>query len=207
MPRLYAIPRSTNVERILLALAHKGLPVEIVMVDPADRTPIREVSGQDLVPVLVDDDGTVVHDSPVVLAHLEARHPEPALWPADPARRAETDTFIEWFNLVWKRPPNLIVAEMGKPDPDEARIADLGERMTGWLERFESLLEGRDYLLGDTFSAADVIAFPFLRYAMFLDADDPYLFHRVLKEHMPLGDDHPNLSAWIRRCDERPRAA
>ena len=48
--RLYEIPFSTNVERVTLALAHKGIAVEHVAVDPADRSPVRDVSGQDLVP-------------------------------------------------------------------------------------------------------------------------------------------------------------
>lgn len=206
MRRLYTIPWSTNVERIRLALAYKDLPVELVEVDPADRGPIRAASGQDLVPVLVEDDGTVVFDSPVVLEHIERRYPDPPLWPADPARRAETDVFIEWFNRVWKGPPNEIEAEMGKPDPDAARIDRLGRWMTAALDRFEGLLAGRDHLLGDAFSAADVTAFPFLRYALLRDPGDQELFHLILEKWMPLGDDHPRLTAWIRRLDERPRA-
>ena len=57
--RLYRIPFSTNVERVALALAHKGLEVEPVDVDPNDRSPIVAVSGQSLVPVL-EDEGRVV---------------------------------------------------------------------------------------------------------------------------------------------------
>ena len=41
MLRLYRIPHSTNVERIALALAHKGLEAESVWVDPADRREVR----------------------------------------------------------------------------------------------------------------------------------------------------------------------
>jgi glutathione S-transferase len=52
MIRVWRIPFSTNVERVALALGHKGLDAEWIDVDPADRTPVREVSGQDLVPVL-----------------------------------------------------------------------------------------------------------------------------------------------------------
>ena len=59
--RLYAIPFSTNVERVALALGHKGVDAEVVMCDPADRGPIRDVSGQELVPVL-DVEGFVVAD-------------------------------------------------------------------------------------------------------------------------------------------------
>ena len=51
--RVLRIPFSTNVERVALALAHKGVAVEWVEVDAADRSPVRELSGQDLVPVAV----------------------------------------------------------------------------------------------------------------------------------------------------------
>ena len=37
--RVLRIPFSTNVERVALALAHKGIAVEWVEVDPADRSP------------------------------------------------------------------------------------------------------------------------------------------------------------------------
>ena len=67
------------------------------------------MSGQSLVPVLVDG-GTVIHDSPVIMRWLDERFPQAPLWPADEARRAEVDVFIDWFNRLWKRPPNLIAA-------------------------------------------------------------------------------------------------
>ena len=60
--RLYAIPHSTNVERVALALGHKGLDAELVLCDANDRSAVRLISGQDLVPVL-EDEGTVVTDS------------------------------------------------------------------------------------------------------------------------------------------------
>jgi glutathione S-transferase len=202
---LFAIPRSLNVERVTLALGFKGLPVRVSLVDPHDRTPVREASGQELVPVLVDDDGTVVFDSPVVLEHLEARYPSPPLWPADPARRAEVDVFVDWFNRVWKRPPNLIADEMTKDEPDAARIERLGDALAASLDRFERLLHGRDHLFGDDFSAADCIAFPFLQYASGIDANDLHLFHRVLARWLAT-DRHPRLADWIERVDERPRA-
>jgi len=46
MIRLYRIPLSTNVERVALAMAHKGLEVESVVVDPADARPVERASGQ-----------------------------------------------------------------------------------------------------------------------------------------------------------------
>ena len=194
--RVYRIPFSTNVERVSLAVGHKGLEVEWIDVDPDDRSPVEAVSGQRLVPVLVAGDGEVVTDSPAILEWLEARHPDPPLLPRDPARRAEVRIFVDWFNRVWKRAPNEIA--------DHAPTHALAAEMRRAVDLFEALLDGRDYLFGE-FGLADVIAFPFLKYASLgLPPDDDELFHRVLVEYQPLRDDSP-LHAWVARLDAHPR--
>jgi glutathione S-transferase len=211
MLRLYRAPFSTNVERVALALAHKGIEVESVEISYADRSPVVEVSGQPLVPVLVDGD-RVIPDSTRILRHLEERWPDPPLFPRDPARRAELDVFLEWFNEVWKLPPNAIEEELRRDQPDRDRISALSARMRGWLDLFEEMLDGRDHLFGD-FSAADCAAFPFLKFAKLRDPADDELFHRILEDNLrPDGagqegpSGHPRLSAWIDRVNERPRA-
>jgi glutathione S-transferase len=196
MLRIYRIPFSTNVERVALALAHKGRSCEWVDVDPGDRSPVLDASGQPLVPVVVTDEGRVLSDSPAILLWIEETWPEPALLPGDPARRAEVLVFCDWFNRVWKRPPNAIAG--GDPDPS------LVEELRGSMDVFESLLAGRDHLFGD-FSLADVTAFPFLKYARGLPEGDDELFHRILAENLLL-EGHPRVDEWIRRVDERPRA-
>jgi glutathione S-transferase len=205
MLRLYRAPFSTNVERVALALAHKGLEVESVVISYEDRSPVVEVSGQKLVPVLVDG-RIVVNDSRRILTYLEERWPDPPLFPRDTARRAELRVFLDWFDEVWKVTPNGIEAELEQAAPDRSRISALAARMRGWLEWFEHLLDGRDYLFGYHFSAADCAAFPFLKYAKLRDPKDDELFHRILEEHLRIGSRHPRLSAWIDRVNERPRA-
>ncbi len=204
--RVYAIPFSTNVERVALALGHKGVEAEVVMCDPADREPIREVSGQDLVPVL-DDEGFVVADSSRIIEHLEERFPDPPLFPADPARRAETRVFVDWFNRVWKVPPNRIEEELDADAPDHVLIEALAAEMRASLALFEELLEGRSHLLGEELSAADCAAFPFLKYGLWLRDDDDERFHRILAEHLALDGGYPRLEDWLRRVDDRPRLA
>lgn len=203
--RVYRVPFSTNVERVALAAAHKGLAVEWIDVPPDDRTEVVRVSGQELVPVLVDGE-RVVADSPRILAYLEERFPDPPLFPRDPARRAELESFLDWFNQVWKRPPNLIEAEELEPEPDRARIAELEELIGASLRRFEDLLAGRDFLFGGELTAADVTAFPFLTYAVLWDEGDEQRFHEILRETMRLDGRYPRLEAWIRRVDALPRA-
>jgi glutathione S-transferase len=204
--RVLRIPFSTNVERVALALGHKGIAAEWVDVDPADRSPVRALSGQDLVPVLRTEQNEVIVDSMKIVAWLESRRPDPPLWPADPTRRAEVDVFIEWFDRVWKVPPNAIEAELRASRPDETKIEAWGEELREWLHWFEAMLENRDHLMADAFGAADVAAFPFLKYGVMRDPDDDELFHRILMERLPVEEAFPRVADWVRRVDERPRA-
>ena len=205
MTRVWLIPFSTNVERVSLALAHKGVSAESVLVDPDDRSEIARVSGQDLVPV-ADLDGEIVADSTAILRRLEELHPNPPLWPSTPARRAELDVFIDWFDRVWKVAPNAIAEMVEGGASDQFAIDAHAAEMTAALGAFEALLDGRPYLYGDELSAADCVAFPFLKYAAKRDPVDDELFHRVLDDYQALGDAHPNLTAWIERVDGHPRA-
>ena len=208
MLQLYRFRYSTNVDRVALALAHKGLTVEDAWVDPGDRSPVLEISGQPLVPVLVDD-GRVIPDSTAIVEHLEAKWPDPPLFPADPARAAGVRIFVDWFNRVWKREPNLLADALDagrSPDEPELRAwADAMRERQAW---FDARLTGRDHLFVE-FGAADVAAWPFLRYGLWRDEDDTETFHRVISEHQPL-DGLPNLRAYLERVrDERwdPAAA
>jgi glutathione S-transferase len=194
--RLYCAPWSTNVERVALALAHKGLAVERVWIDYADRAPEIAVSGQPLVPVL-EHDGRVISGSLEILRHLEDEWPQPPLFPADPVDAARVAVFLEWFDGVWKGPPNAIAD--GGPDPAASR------RLRGWLDVFEGLLTGGDFLFGP-FGAADCAAFPFLKYAAGRAEEDDEPFHRVLARELATDAAHPRLRAWIRRVDALERA-
>jgi glutathione S-transferase len=196
--RVYRIPFSTNVERVALAAAHKGIELEWIDVDARDRSPVVEVSGQELVPVL-DHDGRIVVDSTEILRYFEELFPEPALF-----RTPEIEIFVDWFNRVWKVPPNAIEAERRNDQPDRARIDALGAELTGSLDLFERLLAGREFLFG-AFSAADCAAFPFLKYMLDDNEEDDEPFHQILREYLP-ADRHPRVAAWIRRVDALPRA-
>ena len=204
MLRVYRIPFSTNVERVSLALAHKGLDVEWEDVDAANRSAVERVSGQPLVPVLVHE-RLVIADSTIILRYLDELQPEPPLFPRDEARRAELEVFLDWFNRIWKRPPNEIEAERAKAEPDAHRIYELGRELTGSLELSEAMLAGRDYLFGE-FSAADCAAFPFLKYGLIHDEADTDEFHLILSEYLALDGGYPRVEAWIRRVDAHPRA-
>ncbi len=200
---LYGFPYSTNMERIQLSLGHKELDATYVPVPYDDRSLVREVSGQDLVPV-IDHGGTIVYDSPAILEYLDEQFPALPLRPPGAGRRAEMSIFIDWFNRVWKVPPNAIEAELGNDEPDQAKIEGWQQEMRSYLAVFNNMLAGREYLMGD-FSVADCVAWPFLRYALIPpDEEDTYLFHAILVANMPLTDEHARLANWIRRVAGHP---
>src|SRR4051794_1685274 len=138
-----------------------------------------------------------------IVRALDERHPEPPLYPEDPS---DVLAFIEWFNNTWKGPPNQIEAELCEPQPDRARIAELERSMIESLDRFEEMLAGSDYLFGDSLTAADICAFPFLRYATLHDPEDDELFHLILRDRQRDGRPRPRLTDWIARVDALPRA-
>ena len=203
MIRVYRAPWSTNCERVALALAHKGLDAESVVIDYADRSGVEAVSGQGLVPVIVDGD-EVVADSVTIIRHLDERYPDEPLFPPEDPARVHCELFCDWFNEVWKTAPNAIEEELEGPAPDEARVAELAATMDGHLDAFERMLAVGDYLFAQ-FSAADCAAFPFLKYAAGRDPADDELFHVMLDERQSV-EGRPRLAAWIERTSERPRA-
>jgi glutathione S-transferase len=201
--QLYRFRYSTNVDRVALALALKGLEAESVWVDPADRSPVEQVSGQPLVPVLVDGD-TVIADSTAIVEHLDAKWPESPLFPDDPARAAGVRIFVDWFNRVWKAPPNLLADALdGGRDADEPELRAWAEEIRSRLDLFDALLTGRDHFFFEL-GAADIAAWPFLRYGLWIDGDDTETFHRVIHEHQrTTRERHPNLVAYLERLRAR----
>lgn len=203
MLRLYRARYSTNVERVALALGLKGLAAESVWITYDDRSPVEAVSGQPLVPVL-DYHGEILVESMDIVRTLDERHPDPPLYPADPQ---DVLDFVDWFNTSWKGPPNRIEQELSTPQPDRALIAELAAQMRLSLDRFEEMLaQHAGYLLADTLTAADICAFPFLKYATLHDPDDGELFHLILRDKQRDGRHRPGLAAWIDRLNALPRA-
>ena len=205
MLRVHRIPFSTNVERVALAAAHKGLPVEWVDHPAEDRSQVRALSGQDLVPV-AEIDGEVVVDSMAIVDRIEELVPEPSLYPADASSRAAAEAFVAWFNVVWKAAPNRLADLVDAGDAEGEEAEELAGLLQTRLGVFEHRLRGGDFLFGDRLTVADVCAFPFLKYAVLHDPDDTETFHRVLMEHQALGDGHARVRAWIERMDALPRA-
>lgn len=93
MLKLFELGPSPNNTKVRMALGYKGIPFEVVPVDPRDRSTVRAVSGQDLTPV-IEDRGVVLPDSEAILHYLDANYRDtPRLFPADRNGRKVCDAF------------------------------------------------------------------------------------------------------------------
>ena len=105
MLRFRELSPSPNNLKVRMALRYKGIEFEAIAVDPFDREPLREVSGQDLSPV-IEDKGIVLNDSESILQYLDANYPDsPRLFPADRSRK-ECDAWKSELDSI--RIPNTI---------------------------------------------------------------------------------------------------
>ncbi|MDF1799832.1 MAG: glutathione S-transferase family protein [Planctomycetota bacterium] len=155
---IHVLPPSPNNLKVGIALAYKGIEHERHVIDPEDRSALVELSGQPLTPV-IDHDGHVLFDSSAILRYLDANFPGPKLFRAD---REEMHAIDRWGTAARATLGAPLGAAFGllRADPSDAGYA---ETLSGARAAFheaagqvEAALEGRDWLVGDSLSAADI---------------------------------------------------
>ena len=188
--KLYCTSYSTFSRRVRIALLEKSLVADEVEVGPEDRArpEYRAINPYGRIPALVDGD-VVLFESTAILTYLEEKHPEPALLPADPAGRARVAMLTKLCDLEFtphavriQRPKRMLPEEQW----DRAAMATTREPLERHLAFLERELDGREYLVGDRFSHADLAYLPFLH------------FHGLLEVALP-----PKVAAWWERLDAR----
>ena len=180
MITLYDADRCPYCARVRIVLAEKAIPYETTVIDLADRPPwLYEKNPAGRVPVL-EEDGLCIPESAVIMELLEERFPEPALLPPDAVDRALVRLAVWRFDDDFSR------------DYYPARRGDDGasERFASRVEALDARLSSSPYLVGSSYSLADIAWFPWLPRA------EASLGVRV--------EDYPAIEAWIERLAERP---
>jgi glutathione S-transferase len=136
LPVLLHIPLSHYNEKARWALDYKGIAHRRRPVGPDFYWRAWRATGQGKTPILFLPDGHAVHDSTRIIETLERTHPEPALYPADPAQRQRAIDLEEHFDEMLG--PSLrasLVTPLFRHDPEIA----LRVLMTGMSKNFERL--------------------------------------------------------------------
>ena len=172
---IYGASLSPFVRKAAAFAREKGLDFEHLPVPPnADDPEFRKCSPFGKIPGFRDGD-YCLSDSTAIVHYLEAKHPEPALVPADPEARGRTIWYDEFADTIMVAAAgaiffNRIVARALGAEPDLA-AADKAEKeaLPPVLDYVEGQLsDGREWLVGDGLTLADLsVAAPFknLEYA------------------------------------------
>ena len=191
-----------NPRRVRIFAAEKGIDLpsqEVSIPQRQQKAPeylAKNPRGQ--TPILELDDGTVIAESVAIMRYLEALHPDPPLFGTTALEVAE----IEMWN---RRVEMILMLPVGAVWVHTHRFtAALPGRNTEWGEAnrprveeamrfFDTSLDGRDFLAGSGFSAADILLLTTLDFAQFVGLEMP--------------EECANLRAWHARVSARPSAS
>lgn len=190
---IHALSRTARV-----MLAEKGLPFEPVVERPWERrTEFLKLNPAAEVPVLVEEDGTVVAGGLAVIEYLEEAYPDTPLLPREIAARAEVRRVADWFlhkferevaeNLVGEK---LIKRLSGQGHPFAPAICAGLANVTYHLDYIAFLSERRPWLAGSSFTLADIAAAVQLSCLDYID-------------NVPW-DRSPEAKDWYARIKSRP---
>ena len=139
-------------ERPILIAKGEQKTAEYAKVNPRGKVPALDV------------DGRVITENTAILSYLGRRFPESGLLPADPIDEAHCIGAMAWFsNTVHPSYQRYMRAErFAEGDAAIASVKEMGKK-TFWanLEEIDALLTGRQWCVGDKFSAADAYAIVF----------------------------------------------
>ena len=201
--QLYSFPTPNGV-KVSIALEELGLPYEAHLAhigQDDQKTPeFLSLSPNGKIPAIIDPDGPGgqpigIFESGAILLYLADKTGR--LIPADPAARLEC---IQWlfFQMASVGPMfgqlghfyKFAADKITDPYPTE-RYLNETKRLLGVLEE---RLAGRQWIMGDQYTIADIAIFPWVRTVRdFYEAGEAVGL-----------DDLPNVTGWLERCLERP---
>jgi glutathione S-transferase len=193
--KLHWSPRSPFVRKVMIAAHELGLTdrldcVRTVVAASKPHALLMEENPLSKIPTLVLDDGTVIHDSPVIIEYLDQLHEGPKLIPAAlPARMTALrrqslgDGFLD-FLLLWRN-------ERERPAEHQSQV-----HLSSYAEKRTATLLALDK------EARDLEATPFSVGHIAIGCALSYLDFRFAAEDWRTG--HPRIAAWHATFAARP---
>jgi glutathione S-transferase len=191
--KLYMTPLSPNVRRVRVTAAVLQIHLQEITLDFAKgehkHPDYLALNPNGAVPTLVDGE-LVLTESRAIMQYLAAKKPESGLVPRDEQARADAVRWQFWDashfsahlgSLTFEK---IIKPLMGLGEPRQDKIDEASMNLRRFGAVLDERLRGKDYLVGDALTIADLTIASSLMYAKRTDA--------------PLGD-FSNVQSWFSR--------
>lgn len=189
--KLYVNPLSPNVRRVRFTAAVLGLELEEKLLDFAKgehKNPeYLALNPNGAVPTLIDGD-LVLTESRAIMQYLASKKPEFGLLPRDEAARADVTRWQFWDASHFSPQlgtftfEKLIKGMIGLGEPDLAKINEALANFRRFAAVLNQRLEGRQYVVGNALTLADLTLASSLMYAK--------------QTEIPLAE-FPNVERWF----------
>lgn len=193
--------------RALLALEYKALPYTSHLVQFAKQEHKSEfmlqMNPRGRVPVLKDDD-YVVYESLGIMHYLDRKYPERPIF-GRTAQDAGTIARVisEYQSYVEDQIMKIIYAILFQGV--EERMDEVARAMhivSGEARNIDKRLARSEWLVGDSFSAADIVVFPGIK--MLMRALDRREAKELRARLLPIEANFPAIAQWMKRIESLP---
>lgn len=181
-----------------IALIEAGLTFESVAAPTkthklADGTDFYTINPLGYVPVLELDDGRRLREGPAILQYIADQAPQKNLAPANGT--FERYQLQEWLNFIATEVHKSFSPLFAPGTPAETRTA-AQERLRNRLTWVNTQLEGKKFLMGDTFTVADAYLFNVTNWAKLVNVDLSTYAH--LLAFRTLVSEHPSVDSAMK---------
>lgn len=199
---LYGAPMpAPNPRRVRIFLAEKGIDLPETNVDMMKREhkspEFRAKNSMGQLPALELDDGTCISETVAICRYFEETNPEPPLFGVTPVEKALVDQWIRRVEFAvmmpvgnfWRHAHPRTAALLNQ-------FKDFGqsnaETYKGAQKYLNRELEDREFLVGDTYTMADICLLSTVDFAEWIG--------------LPVEAEFENLTSWRARAKARPSA-
>ena len=190
-----------NPRTVRIFMAEKGIEIPLEQVDllagENRRPPYTDKNPAGQLPCLELDDGSFLSEITAICEYLEEIQPEPPLIGTTPEERAQTRMWTRRIDLNILEPlaNGFRFGEGLGIFKDRIHVIpqaadDLKQIAREKLEWLNGMIEGREFIVGDRFTLADVLLFGFLEFGATVG--------------QPLDARLDNLQGWYTRVASRP---
>lgn len=204
MRLLYHTPLSPFCRKIRLMLREKELEHSLTEENPWDKNlQFFALNPAGEVPVLVEENGTIVSGSYAIAEYLEDTYATPVLIGATPAGRAEVRRLSDWFDhkFDYEVTQNILFEKVFKRlmnygPPNSAAIRVGKENIHYHLDYIGYLASERYFLAGDQLTLADLAAASHLSALDYL-GDVPWEYNLAAQQWYALIKSRPSMRSIL----------